>query len=167
MNRNTWIALLLFLVFAAGYITRKATEEIEVKTIVQKVPVETVIDSIVYQTETLKLPADPIDTQAVLNDYYKKRSFDTTVVVNEVQLDLGGIVFENKLKDLSFTTTNLRPTKIVRPVNWQVSGGLILGPNLAAPSLYVGRKKWEIGAGYNVQGDPGWVFSAKYRIIDF
>lgn len=159
-----WYHILIVIAsFALGWYL--AQKEPVVKIEYKDKPVPYKVDSIVYQTDTLKLPPDPIDTNAVVADYYRDRAFDTTIVVNEVKLNVGGSVFENRLQGLNFDIANLRPTKIEVIPTWEISGGAIIGTDLFAPSIYTGYKNHEFGVGYNVMGEQGIIVSYKYTFF--
>lgn len=122
------------------------------------------IDSIVYDTDTLILPPSPIDTNAVVNDYYRKRTVDTTITVNEVKIKFTGSLYENRIKDIQFNVQNLKPTQIVKEMKWSVWGGATLGTNLIAPSISIQNQRHQFNVGYNMIGENRFIFGYKYRL---
>lgn len=154
------LALAVILGYYLGYKGNKTI----VRTVYQDKPVYSIIDSIIYKTDTLMLPSEPIDTQAVVEDYFTSRSFDTTVVVNEVKLTFGGTVFNNKLHGLDLSVANFRPTQVVEEVKWALLGGTTVGNNIVAPTLEVQYGKHQAGVGYNLVGDNQIFLTYKYRL---
>lgn len=143
------------------YIGSQNSDEI-VKTVYEDKPVPYKVDSIVYKTDTLILPNEAIDTNAVIEEYFRKRTFDTNFVVNEVELSVGGTVFENKLKNLDFSISNLRATEVYKQPKWSLSGGAVAGNNIFAPTIYSQFANHEIGVGYNLISEGGFILSYKY-----
>lgn len=123
------------------------------------------IESIVHDTDTLILPPRPIDTNAVVEAFYRKKTFDTTVVSNEVKIKFTGSLYENQLRNVVFETQNLRPTQIVREMTWSFWGGFVVGTNIVAPSISVQRDNHQFGLSYNLVGDEQrFLMSYKYRL---
>lgn len=138
-----------------------------IETVYNDVPVEVYIDSISYVHDTLIVPSEPIDTGAIIEDYFTKKSFDTTIVVNEVRLNLGGDIYQNNLRGLNIVTSNLRPTQVVKEIKWTLSAGATLGPSVFSPTLFAGYDRHELGVGYNLIGQQGLVFTYKYDFFEF
>ena len=122
------------------------------------------IDSIIYDTDTLVLPPRPIDTNAVVNDYYHKRTIDTTITVNEVKIKFTGSLYENNIRDVQFAVQNLKPTQVVKEMKWSIWGGASLGNQVFAPSVDLQYANHKLGVGYNLIGDNQLIFSYKYKI---
>lgn len=167
MNIKLHHILFLLIAAAIGFYLGKGQKEIQIKNIRDEVPVTVYLDSIEYKTDTVVLPQGPIDSASVVADYYQNRSFDTTVVVNEISLNLSGGVYQNRLRDLEFTAINFRPTKVYREYKWNVSAGLIAGPSIVAPTLSTGYKNHDFGVGYNLTGQQGLIFSYRYKFLEF
>lgn len=168
MKINPWYIIVLILVFGAGIYIGKSNKEVVIDEVVDKEPVSYKVDSIKYSSEEVILPDEEVDTDSVVQEFYTERSFDTIInVSNEVELKVGGIVFENRLRNLDFSVANFRPTKIVKPDNWVVSAGMTFGNDVAAPMIFAEKGKHEVGVGYNVVNKGGIMVSYKYRLFDF
>lgn len=138
-----------------------------------KVVVDTIYDTridtikvkeLIYDTDTLILPQKPIDTNAVVEAFYRKKTIDTTVTVNQVKIKFTGSLYENNLSNLVFETQNLRPTQVVTEMKWSLWGGASVGNQVFAPSLDLQYANHELGVGYNLIGDNQLIFSYKYKI---
>ena len=150
------------IVFLLGIHVGSDSGDEVIKTVYQDVPVPYRVDSIIYQKDTLILPNEAIDTNAVVEEYFRRRTFDTNFVVNEVELSVGGTVFENELKNLDFSISNLRATEIYKQPKWTLSGGAVAGRNVFAPTISTQFANHEVGLGYNLIGDGGVLLSYKY-----
>lgn len=122
------------------------------------------VDSIIYDTDTLILPQGKIDTNAVLEAFYKKKTFDTTIVSNEVTIKFTGNLYENTLRNVVFETQNLRPTQVVTEMKWSIWGGALVGNQVFAPSVDLQYANHKLGVGYNLIGDNQLIFSYKYML---
>lgn len=107
------------------------------------------VDSLIYKTTEVLIPSK-IDTQAVIRDFYNKRSVDTTIVINEAKIKFTGTLFENKLRDVQFNIQNLRPTQIVQEMKYSLSVGGIIGKEVIAPSASIQYDRHQLGASYNL-----------------
>lgn len=162
MHIKWYHIVITFLLLGLGYYLGSNNAEVVTKVVYEDKPVPYRVDSIIYKTDTLRLPQDPIDTNAVVTDYFRDRYFDTTVTVNEVKLKVEGSIFENRLQGLDFNVSNLRPIEIHTIPKWEISGGAVIGNNLFAPSIYSQYANHELGLGYNIVGEQGLVLSYKY-----
>lgn len=154
------LALAIFLGWHLGHKNPKVVVETIYDTRVDTVQV----DSIIYDTDTLVLPQKPIDTNAVVEAFYRKKTFDTTIVSNEVKIKFTGYLYENKLRNVVFETQNLRPTQVVTEMKWSLWGGVSIGNQVFAPSIDLQYANHELGVGYNLLGENQIILSYKYRI---
>lgn len=159
------IVFLVASVLLGLYLGRK-TPKVVVETIYDT-RIDTVsVDLIVYNTDTLILPSE-IDTNAVVEAFYSKRKFDTTIVSNEVKIKFTGSLYENTLRNVVFETQNLRPTQLVKELKWSFSVGGTVGVNIFSPTIYSQYENHEFGVGYNLIGEGGFLITYKYKFYEF
>jgi len=159
------IVLLAASILLGVYLGRKSPKVV-VETIYDTKIDTVAISSIVYNTDTIIIPSK-IDTNAVVEAFYSKRKFDTMVVSNEVKIKFTGSLYENTLRNVVFETQNLRPTQVVKELKWRFSAGGTVGLNVFSPTLYAQYDKHEVGVGYNLIGDNGFLLTYKYTFHEF
>lgn len=111
-----------------------------------------------------------IDTAAILADYLAMyRYVDTLLNDTSAFIALDELVTQNRISERVITFQNRRPTYItttmVQPEPaLQLSAGALLGRNLAAPMLQAQWRRWQLSAGYNLQGG-GVVVGLGYKFL--
>lgn len=159
------IAIVVALLLGAflGRKTKGGSTVRVVETIHDTIPVPFRIDSLIYVTDTIQLPST-IDTGAVIEAFYSRRLIDTTVVVNEARIKFTGTLFENNLRNVTFSLQNLRPTQVVVEMKWSLWGGVNIGNEVLAPSISGQYDKHRAGIAYNLIGQNQLIFSYQYML---
>jgi len=168
MKINIISIILIVLSFIGGYYYCNTTiEPIRlIETTTDSIPYPIYLDSIVYVDSIVTIPSN-IDTGAILQAYFTKRSFDTTIVVNEVRLKFTGNLLENTLQQPKFIVSNLRPTQIVEKLNRSIMIGGILGIDVFSPTIDYQFNNHVVGVGYNLLSDNRFLISYKYKLFKF
>lgn len=106
------------------------------------------IISIRERHDTITLP---VDTNAIISDYRKERTYKVSAAGQDVNITAKPIVFQNRLDSISFSIQNFRATKIIQPPPKKyLSVGAIAGSHTLAPGLAYGWQRWEAGANYDL-----------------
>jgi len=180
--RNSIIAIVLFVIlFTAAFIGGRYTSPkptfttmrdtvpgdsvpYEVKVNVPK-PYKVVVRDTFFQQ---------VDTAAILAAYFVTNYYrDTAKNDTSALIVVSTEVTENQILNQSVTFQNRRPTAIIITTTvevptssvhkWQLYGYGVVGKDIAAPMVYVGRDRWLVGGGYNFQ-QSGMMVGVGYKI---
>jgi hypothetical protein len=121
--------------------------------------------------EPMQLPM-VIDTAAVLKEFFSRKTYQDSLQVNDVSIKVNYSLLGNSLEGTRWEVVNLRPTAIsYHPATLKkndIGAGLLMGVNLAAPTLSYQYKKLQLQLGYNfiqVEGSPAWVIGLHYSLL--
>lgn len=121
-------------------------------------------------TDTFQAPAEPIDTEAVVQAYFKRKEYVFRADTNDVKVSATGAIWKNELDTFQIKIQNLRPTEVeyysAQPRH-EIGAGIVLAPQIAAPILQYRYKRFQAGLGYNLAGRQGPVLSASYTLFKF
>lgn len=121
-------------------------------------------------TDTFQAPAEPIDTEAVVQAYFKRKEYVFRADTNDVKISASGAIWRNELDTFQINIQNLRPTQVeyysAQPRH-EIGAGIVLAPRLAAPMIKYRYKRFQAGLGYNLAGRQGPVVSASYTLFKF
>lgn len=134
-----------------------------------KIPYDSLIfvDTGTYSVDTLWLHDTafmPIDTAAILVDYFKVISYDSIPVQNDSSMTIyaNARITQNRLYNFNVFAQNNRKTTIIN--NYQqesfIGIGAVLGRNMFAPTVSFQRKHHEVGVGYEIYNGA---FLVKYQ----
>ena len=149
--------------FFLGRCNREVKQVEVVKTITDTITQTIKVDSLVYVTNTLHIPAN-VDTNAVIQDYFTKKQISFSDTVNEVKIKFTGNLFQNNLSDVKLDVTNYRPTQILREKKNGLWGGVSIGADIIAPSVSVQVDKHMVGLSYNLISENRIIIDYKYRL---
>jgi len=162
-----WSHILIIISLLLGLFIGRKTKNADtirvVDTVTDTITREIRIDSLIYVESIVKIPSK-IDTQAVIERYYRQRLIDTTIVINEAKIKFTGTLYENTLRNIDFKIQNLRPTQIVKEMKWSIFAGASVGREILAPTVAVQYDKHNIGVGYNLLGDNQIILSYRYLL---
>ena len=164
--RISTILIVLGTVIASFFLGRcnREVKQVEVvKTITDTITQTIKVDSLVYVTNTLHIPAK-VDTNAVIQDYFTKKQISFSDTVNEVKIKFTGNLFQNNLSDIKLDVTNYRPTQILREKKNGLWGGVSIGADIIAPSVSVQVDKHMVGLSYNLISENRIIIDYKYRL---
>lgn len=149
--------------FFVGRCNREVKEIEVIKTVTDTITETIKVDSLVYVTNTLRIPAK-VDTNAVIQDYFTKKEISFSDTINEVKIKFTGNLFKNDLSDIKLSVKNYRPTQIVRERKNGLWGGVSLGAEIIAPSVSVQIDKHMVGLSYNLISENRIIVDYKYRL---
>lgn len=134
---------------------------------VANIPIPKHKDSIITKEVIVEIPAE-VDTNAVVADYFKRRTFVTEYRDTNIAMTIRPVVSMNMLDSLSLEYKWLRPvsktTVLSKPSN-EFYGGVGLGIGQVSPMvLWNTKDKWVFGASYNII-DPSVNLYVAYRIF--
>lgn len=164
--RISTILIVLGAIVASFFLGRRNREvkQVEVvKTITDTIKQTIKVDSLVYVTNTLHIPAK-VDTNAVIQDYFTRKHISFSDTINEVKIKFTGNLFQNDLSDIKLDVTNYRPTQILREKKNGIWGGVSVGSNVIAPSVGVQVDKHLFGLSYNLISENRIIIDYKYRL---
>jgi len=165
------IAILLVLVFSGYYFWSKSKIHDVIEPVKYKSVDTITVDSLIYIRDTVIIPPGEIDTSEIIRKYFSSRDIDTTVVnvydKHEIKIRFTGNLYENSLRNVTFSTESVFLEPKIKPKIWALSAGIILGPEMAMPVIAVRRKRSEIILGKNFINQSGVFIGYKHDLLIF
>ena len=119
-------------------------------------------------TVDLDIPSN-IDTNSIIRDYFRKKSYDTTFVDDSNVFIRGYVdVSKNNLDAFNLDYKVRKPTSIITTIikeefKYRLYGGLSIGLNSLEPNVNLLYKNHSFGAGYELLENKG--IRAKYAYL--
>jgi len=164
--------LIIALIFASAFYLGMHHERGNWESIEPDVLIDTTyITEIQYDTDTLLIPPGPVDTGRVVEEYFKRKTFDTTIVAvtpnSELKIKFTGSLYQNNLSDVVLQTSSGFSRPELKPKNWSVSMGAIAGLETFMPLAGIKYKRHELMVGRNLLQQNGWYIGYKMTLLEF
>lgn len=105
----------------------------------------------------IAIPND-IDTAAVIEEYFKKRTYSLTHADTNVRINMKPVISSNRLDEFNLTYEILRPQTVSyyqEAPKHELYGGFQAGGSFIGPAVHWNiRNKWLIGIQYNMMNEP-------------
>lgn len=163
------------------YCTRKEPVEPKIITIVETrwdtLRIDSIVyipkwkEKIIYKWDTIN--PEPIDTAAILQDYYNKYYYEDTISLDSVgRVIVKDTVSQNKIlyrltvPEINVKTTTVYIKEYLNENEWYVGGGLIANKqgiqNIEGEVLFRSKQQQAFGAGIGINNEFQPTFSIKY-----